>query len=132
MIVNAILLNGNSFIETIKKISTKGVGEDQIVLFLIGFGVVFIALTLIYLLINGLSKIINNDFNKKKKSNNVEDNISKKTETEPTMNNEVNVAIAMALSMYFSVQHDEESLVLTMDIQERMSTQWNNKVQLIS
>ena len=48
-----------------------------------------------------------------------------------SVNKEVSAAIAMALALYLDNQHDEESLVLTMNLSDRLNTQWNNKIQNI-
>jgi hypothetical protein len=145
-----IAVLGNVITEALNKFSFSNVGEDQITLFILGFSTVFIALTLIYLLINSVPKVLKLDLKKVSKAtagvivhNKVTDVIvnkhKKETETSvmkttvvPSDNEEVSAAIAMAMSLYLDDCHDDESFVLTMKINERLSSTWNHKVQNVS
>jgi len=119
----------NAIIEALKKFSFYNIGEDQITLFIIGFGVVYVALTLIYLLINVVPKFLKLNFKKNNIVNKKDNNISvEKTKINTSNNEEVNAAIAMAISLYIDDQHDDESFVLTMKINERLSSNWSHKV----
>lgn len=133
MIINAILLNQNHFFGTIAKLNLVGIVNNQILLVLICFGIVLFALTLIYLLIRVLRKGMDS------KSNNKSDISKVKNEAEkPKMavlsekENEVNAAIAMALHLYLDTSHYEESLVITMDLRDRIDTQWNSNIHYLN
>ena len=47
-------------------------------------------------------------------------------------NSEIFAAIAAALNLYFDDKHDEESLILTMTLSERLISTWNLKIQYIN
>jgi Na+-transporting methylmalonyl-CoA/oxaloacetate decarboxylase gamma subunit len=104
-------------------------------IFLIGFGIVYAALIFIYLFFNNLPKFLNIKFKKEPKSESsatTSEAKSSKTETSNSIDKEVNAAIAMALSLYLDDQHDDEPLVLTINIQDRLNSQWSSKIQNIN
>ncbi|MDD2387784.1 MAG: OadG family protein [Bacteroidales bacterium] len=108
----------------------SNIDANAMTLFIIGFSVVFGALIVIYLLFFFMPKIINFDNigkGKKKKKNKKQKTEAEKT-TEVTENSELYAAIAMALHLHFEDTHDLESMVLTMDIQDRVSSQWSSKI----
>ncbi len=107
------------------------IDENAITIFIIGFSVVFAALISIYLFFYFLPKIFK--FNKPKSADNKPKKANKKVdkqivESGNQENKEVYAAIAMALHMHFQDMHDEESMVLTMDINQRLNTPWNSKI----
>ena len=99
-----------------------------------GFFIVVIALIVLYLVFSGLLKLLNMDwkniFNKDKEDK-VEVAVNKDTDMNTSKNNvndDVIVAIGLALSMSMEV-HDEESGVLTIKrAQPRYSSPWNSKI----
>ena len=99
-----------------------------------GFFIVVIALIVLYLVFSGLLKLLNIDwkniFNKDKEDK-VEVAVNKDTDMNTSKNNvndDVIVAIGLALSMSMEV-HDEESGVLTIKrAQPRYSSPWNSKI----
>lgn len=104
------------------------IDANAMTLFIIGFSVVFGALIVIYLLFLFLPKVINFDnIGKGKKKNKKQKTEAKKTKV-LAEDSELYAAIAMALHLHFEDTHDEESMVLTMNIQERVSSQWSSKI----
>ncbi len=103
---------------------------NAMTIFAIGFGVVIIALVCIYLFFQNLPKLLNIKIGGKKESTAQVAEQPKSNETKS--NDEVYAAIAMAMHLHFEDMHDEESLILTMDINERLNTQWNTNVQYIN
>ncbi len=97
-----------------------------------GFFIVIIALVVLYLVFSGLLKLINMDWQsvlKRNKKVNVEvnKNVDMKT-SKNNINDDVVVAIGLALSMSMEV-HDEESGKLTIKrVQPRFSSPWNSKI----
>ena len=99
-----------------------------------GFFIVVIALIVLYLVFSGLLKLLNMDwkniFNKDKEDK-VEVAVNKDTDMNTSKNNvndDVIVAIGLALSMSMEV-HDEESGVLTIKrAQPRYSSPWSSKI----
>ena len=99
-----------------------------------GFFIVVIALIVLYLVFSGLLKLLNMDWKnifKKDKEDKVEVAVNKDTDMNTSKNNvndDVIVAIGLALSMSMEV-HDEESGVLTIKrAQPRYSSPWNSKI----
>ena len=99
-----------------------------------GFLIVIMALVVLFLIFSGVSKIINADwksvFNKGKKNNEVEvvENNNKDMNTSKNnVNDDVIVAIGLALSMSMEV-HDEESGVLTIKRVQRITSPWASKI----
>lgn len=99
-----------------------------------GFLIVISALVILFLIFSGVSKIINLDwksvFNKGKKNNEVEvvENNNKDMNTSKNnVNDDVIVAIGLALSMSMEV-HDEESGVLTIKRAQRITSPWASKI----
>lgn len=99
-----------------------------------GFLIVIMALVVLFLIFSGVSKIINADWrsivNKDKRKNEVEvvDNSNKDMSTSKNnINDDVIVAIGLALSMSMEV-HDKESGVLTIKRAQRTTSPWASKI----
>ena len=99
-----------------------------------GFFIVIIALVVLYLVFSGLLKLINMDwqsFFKRNKESKVDVEVNKNVDRKTSKNNindDVVVAIGLALSMSMEV-HDEESGKLTIKrVQPRFSSRWNSKI----
>lgn len=99
-----------------------------------GFFIVIIALLVLYLVFSGLLKLINMDwqsFFKRNKEGKVDVEVNKNVDMKTSKNNindDVVVAIGLALSMSMEV-HDEESGKLTIKrVQPRFSSPWNSKI----
>lgn len=99
-----------------------------------GFFIVIIALVVLYLVFSGLLKLINMDwqsFFKRNKEGKVDVEVNKNVDMKTSKNNindDVVVAIGLALSMSMEV-HDEESGKLTIKrVQPRFSSPWNSKI----
>ena len=100
-----------------------------------GFLIVIFALVILFLIFTWVSKIINADwkslFSKDKKKNEVEVVDNKNTDMNTSKNNvndDVIVAIGLALSMSMEV-HDEESGKLTIKrAHTRYSSPWSSKI----
>lgn len=99
-----------------------------------GFFIVIIALVVLYLVFSGLLKLINMDWQtifKRNKDDKVNVEVNKNVDMKTSKNNindDVVVAIGLALSMSMEV-HDEESGKLTIKrVQPRFSSPWNSKI----
>lgn len=97
-----------------------------------GFTIVIISLIILYLIFTYVSKIINADwkslFNKKKNEVEVVENKNTDMNTsKDNVNDDVVVAIGLALSMSMEV-HDEESGVLTIKRVYRSNSPWASKI----
>ncbi len=118
------ILNAISF-------DTSKIDANAVTVFIIGFSVVFGALISIYLFFYFLPKIVSFDGKKKKKSESPKNKVSDIT-NQNNENSEVFTAIAMALHLHFEDMHDEESMILTMDIKDRVNTPWSSKIANIN
>ena len=99
-----------------------------------GFFIVIIALVVLYLVFSGLLKLINMDWQsvfKRNKEGKVDVEVNKNVDMKTSKNNindDVVVAIGLALSMSMEV-HDEESGVLTIKrVQPRYTSPWNSRI----
>ena len=99
-----------------------------------GFFIVVIALVVLYLVFSGLLKLLNMDWKsifKKDKDDKVEVAVNKNVDMNTSKNNvndDIIVAIGLALSMSMEV-HDEESGVLTIKrAQPRYTSPWSSKI----
>ncbi|NUQ80351.1 MAG: OadG family protein [Bacteroidetes bacterium] len=101
-------------------------GNGNSIMFLIvGMGVVFLALFLLYLIFEGIGKglaWINLIRTKTKKER------AGVKSTDLDVSGEVNAAIAMALHLHLNEIHDEENLVLTIRKVARTYSPWNSKI----
>jgi glutaconyl-CoA/methylmalonyl-CoA decarboxylase subunit delta len=91
----------------------------------IGMAVVFLSLLLLYILFLNITKILNVKMRKtfKKEGNGIGE---EKEISSPT--GEINAAIAMALHLYMSDLHDQESAVLTINRVARTYSPWSSKI----
>ena len=97
-----------------------------------GFLIVITALVILYLVFSGLLKLINIDwksiFKKDKKVEVEENNETDMKTSKNNVNDDVIVAIGLALSMSMEV-HDEESGKLTIKrAQTRYTSPWSSKI----
>lgn len=96
-----------------------------------GFFIVITALIILYLVFSGLLKLLNVDWKsifKKDKKVEVEANNDTDMKTSKNnVNDDVIVAIGLALSMSMEV-HDEESGVLTIKRTQRVTSPWSSKI----
>ena len=107
--------------------------DNSIIIAVTGYIIVFIALTLLYIVFTNLPKVLNSGiknrisgkspFKERKKTSNVD-----RKEKEPELTGEVNAAIAMALHLYLNQYHDEESHAMTIKRVSRNYSPWSSKI----
>ncbi|HHU01304.1 MAG TPA: OadG family protein [Bacteroidales bacterium] len=101
---------------------------DVFVIALVGYAIVFFVLALLVIIYKNIPKFI--DFQAKRKlrrqGKTTEDHSIEK------MPAEVNVAIALALSLYLTPSHDEESHIITIKRVSRTYSPWNSKIYGVS
>jgi len=90
----------------------------------VGILVVFLVLTILYLVYYIIPKIININIRKKLKKAGRHIDESKDLHIE----SDVNAAISLALYMYLNEIHDEESDVITIKQANRSYTPWSSKI----
>ncbi len=91
----------------------------------VGMTVVFLSLLLLYILFYNVSKALIYKKNiSLKKTRKEEIKIAKEEE----LTGEVNAAIGLALHLYFSEMHDQESKILTINRVARTYSPWSSKI----
>jgi Na+-transporting methylmalonyl-CoA/oxaloacetate decarboxylase gamma subunit len=103
-----------------QKIDPWGIG-----LTFIGMLVVFSSLLLLFIAFKNLVKVLN--YLRRKKQSKKGEILSADLK-EDVHTGEVNAAIAMALYLYSQEQHDQESLVLTINKVARTYSPWSSKI----
>ncbi len=98
----------------------------DIELMLVGMGVVFTVLTLLYVVFGNLPRILELKPARRKKHKTDANKPGKHHEKQLT--GEINAAISMALFIYLEEQHDEEDLVLTQEKVSRIYSPWSSKI----
>ncbi len=113
-------MNTQAFMPLLGKLDMAGVTVA-----FVGYLVVFVALVLLYLVFNNVPKLIAY-YNKRKllKQGKVK-HAQKATES---VQGNVGAAISMALYLYFSEMHDEESNILTIKKVNKTYSPWNSKI----
>ena len=92
---------------------------------LVGFFIVFLALTALIIVFNTVPKLFSISFNKKKKGEGVPAEVQG---TQKVLTGDENAAISMALYLFFNELHDEESRVITIKPTERRYSPWSSKI----
>lgn len=98
-------------------------GPD-IELMIVGMGVVFTVLGLLFAVFSNLPKLLNLANRKKQQ---VQEQEVEKQHKKP-LTGEINAAISMALYMYLEEQHDEEDMILTQEKVSRIYSPWSSKI----
>ncbi|MCT4636455.1 MAG: OadG family protein [Bacteroidales bacterium] len=102
----------------------NAIGSEGITISIVGIFIVFAALFTLSFIFNTIPKIINykarKEQRKKDKAVVVEDDL--------TIDGDTNAAIAMALHMYFSDQHDDESGIITIERSAKKYSPWSSKI----
>lgn len=112
--VNRITQNSREFLE----VDPLGIGMTAI-----GMAVVFCSLLLLYILFMNISKVLNRE---QKKPSAAAESVQKPKKH--AVSNEVNVAIAYALHLYFQEKHDHEQAILTINRVSRAYSPWSSKI----
>lgn len=106
------------------------VDSNALTIFLIGFGVVYVALIIIYLIFSLLPKVLSIKLKKEKTHTEAKSTI--KPDKGIKADDEVYAAIAMALSLHFEDAHDDEPMVMSINLNDRLNSQWNSKIQNVN
>jgi Na+-transporting methylmalonyl-CoA/oxaloacetate decarboxylase gamma subunit len=108
-------------------LTATGIDSLSWTIVVVGIGIVFLALFIIYLFFRfGLTYILNFKFRKFALKKGIDPSTidTKKI----MMSGEVNAAIAMALYSYFNELHDVESGVITIKRVSKMYSPWSSKL----
>lgn len=97
----------------------------SLIITFVGYGIVFIALVMLYTVFNSLPKLLNLKLKRKLRAKGKPE---EQVNEEINITGEINAAIGMALHMYFSELHDEESNIITIEKISRRYSPWSSKI----
>lgn len=102
----------------------SNVGNDEIIITVLGYGIVFLALVILYLFFTNLTKVLLNARKKKLKA------AGKDTHSVDDLSipGETAAAISMALSLHFQEAHDIENTIITIKKVQSAYSPWNSKL----
>ena len=99
---------------------------------IVGFFIVFFSLTGLVIVFTRLPKLINMKFNKTKLRRNRHKEVKKVTEDDFIVEGNVTAAIGLALHLYFSELHDEESNIVTIKKVRKAYSPWSSKIYSVN
>jgi glutaconyl-CoA/methylmalonyl-CoA decarboxylase subunit delta len=103
--------------------------EFGITVAMVGFGIVIVSLTLLFIVFSRLPKIINLKY---KRKNSLEDKTRSDKEAESHIEGNVTAAISLALHRYFNELHDEESNIVTIKQVRKAYSPWSSKIYSVT
>jgi len=95
---------------------------------IVGFSIVFFALTVLVIVFTRLPKLINMKFNKEKLCRRKKESPEELTDEDFVVEGNVTAAISLALHMYFNELHDEESNIVTIKKVRKSYSPWSSKI----
>ena len=101
--------------------------SQSVVIAVVGYFVVFMSLLLLFWLFDALPKLIYYKSAKKRMKEGTQQDQNKKL----TIEGETTAAISMALHLYLSEIHDEESGVLTIKKVSKAYSPWSSKIYAV-
>ena len=98
---------------------------------IVGFSIVFFALTLLVVVFLRLPKIVNINLKRmfRKKS---QEKIDEKIEHDYIVEGNVTAAISLALHLFFDEMHDEESNIVTIKKIKKAYSPWSSKIYSVT
>lgn len=102
--------------------------EDNLMLALVGYLIVFAALVLLYFVFSNIPKILEWQARSKLKQKGELQDEGKGKKEEILLPGNVNAAIGTALFLYFNEMHDEEQTVLTIKKVSKTYSPWSSKI----
>ena len=96
----------------------------------VGFSIVLFSLTLLVIVFTRLPKLVNINLKKwkNKKNNSAKEEIT----DEDYLEGNVTAAISLAIHMYFSELHDEESNIVTIKKVRKAYSPWSSKIYSVN
>lgn len=113
---DTVLMNSLGF-------NVSNVGTSEVVLTVLGYGIVFLALLILYLFFANLTKLLLAVRKKKNKASGKQIN-----DNDDAISGEVAAAISMALALNFQEAHDIENTIITIKKVQSTYSPWNSKL----
>jgi Na+-transporting methylmalonyl-CoA/oxaloacetate decarboxylase gamma subunit len=98
---------------------------------IVGFSIVFSALTLLVIVFSRLPKIVNFNFKKLFREKTKEET-HKEIDNDYIVEGNVTAAISLALHLYFDEMHDEESNIVTIKKVKKAYSPWSSKIYSVT
>ena len=98
----------------------------------VGFSIVFFSLTLLVIIFTRLPKLINMKFNREKLRKSKTRNKETISDDDFIVEGNVTAAISLALHLYFSELHDEESNIVTIKKIRKAYSPWSSKIYSVN
>jgi glutaconyl-CoA/methylmalonyl-CoA decarboxylase subunit delta len=108
-------------------LSMTNITSNELVIAIVGYMIVFAALLILYFLFNNLPRIIYLNF----KWDMLRKGKTVKEPDEMIISGEEIAAISMALNLFFSELHDEESGILTIKKVSKTYSPWSSKIYAV-
>ncbi|QGY47400.1 hypothetical protein GM418_28155 [Maribellus comscasis] len=99
---------------------------------IVGFSIVFFALTLLVVVFLRLPKIVNINLKKMFRKKGEEETHKEEKEDDYIVEGNVTAAISMALHLYFDEMHDEESNIVTIKRVRKAYSPWSSKIYSVT
>lgn len=99
------------------------IGSDELILTVLGYGIVFMALLTLFLFFSNLTKILVAARKRKLKAAG-----KQTTDDDMSIPGETAAAISMALSLHFQEAHDIENTIITIKKVQSTYSPWNSKL----
>ncbi|MCG6189581.1 OadG family protein [Maribellus maritimus] len=99
---------------------------------IVGFSIVFFALTLLVVVFLRLPKIVNINLKKMFRKKGEEEAHKEEKEDDYIVEGNVTAAISMALHLYFDEMHDEESNIVTIKRVRKAYSPWSSKIYSVT
>jgi hypothetical protein len=113
--------------ESSSLISITNITSNEVVIALVGYLIVFAALLILYMLFNNLPRLLYMNF----KRDMLRKGKKVKEPDELIISGEEIAAISMALNLFFSELHDEESGILTIKKVSKTYSPWSSKIYAV-
>ena len=98
---------------------------------LVGFSIVVFSLTLLVIVFTRLPKLVNMNLNRcRKKKKQIPENIT--SNNDYIVEGNVTAAISLAIHLYFSELHDNESNIVTIKKVKKAYSPWNSKIYSVN
>ena len=98
---------------------------------LVGFSIVVFSLTLLVIVFTRLPKLVNMNLNRcRKKRKQIPQNIT--SNDDYIVEGNVTAAISLAIHLYFSELHDNESNIVTIKKVKKAYSPWNSKIYSVN
>ena len=97
---------------------------------IVGFGIVLFSLTLLFVVFSKLPRLVNARPKRKKADKQKKEAAEK--ESDYAVEGNVTAAISLALHLYFSELHDEESNIVTIKQVRKAYSPWSSKIYSVT